>query len=150
MESFDRLIPFADVREPPADVMVLAFDARTRSRGKGVTETGEEIAWFLERGIYLRDGDCLQGPTGRLVKVSAAPEPVSRAKTKDTYLLTRAAYHLGNRHVPLQIDAAGLSYQPDHVLDDMIRSLGLTVDLEDLPFQPEDGAYHSGHHHHDD
>ena len=77
----------------------------------------------------------------------AAPRVAVRGRGQRSLALARAAYHLGNRHIPLQIDGRGLRYQHDHVLDDMVRSLGLPVHTIEAPFQPEGGAYAQGHHH---
>jgi len=82
------------------------------------------------------------------VQVLAAPERVSTVRCADPLLLARAAYHLGNRHVPLQIEAGFLRYQHDHVLDEMVRGLGLEVLIEQAPFEPEAGAYQSAPHGH--
>ena len=84
----------------------------------------------------------------QVIRVLAAPETVSTVRCADPHLLARAAYHLGNRHVPLQIDPGLLRYQHDHVLDDMLRGLGLTVETEQAPFEPEAGAYQSAPHSH--
>lgn len=130
-------------------MVILDYATRTRSRGKSCTRQGVEIAWFLERGEFLRHGDCLEDEAGRHMAICAAPEPVSRVTTDDAHLMTRVAYHLGNRHVPLQVLRTSLLYQPDHVLDDMVRGLGADVTHGDMPFQPEDGAYHGHGHHHD-
>ena len=80
--------------------------------------------------------------------VRAAQETVSTVYVTDALLLARAAYHLGNRHVLLQITADWLRYQHDHVLDDMIHQMGLDVVCEQAPFEPEAGAYSSGGHGH--
>jgi urease accessory protein len=95
----------------------------------------------------LRDGDQLRCADGSLVQVRAAAETLSGVQTDDPLLLARAAYHLGNRHVPLQIAATGLRYRHDHVLDDMVRALGLPVTTLRAPFQPDPGAYTHGHGH---
>ncbi len=97
-----------------------------------------------ERGTILREGDLLLADDGRAVRVVAAPEMVSTVSAEDPLTLMRAAYHLGNRHVPLQIGEGWLRYQHDHVLDDMVRGLGLSVRVEEAPFEPEAGAY-GGH-----
>jgi len=146
-ESCHKLIKAAEVETEPTDTLALNYGARNRSRGKGVTMSGVEVSWFLDRGVFLRDGDCLVAGDNKHYQIEAAPEPVSHATSSDRHLLTRAAYHLGNRHVPLQIGVDALTYQPDHVLDDMVSSLGLDVSRTELPFQPEDGAYHGGHRH---
>ena len=81
----------------------------------------------------------------------AADEAVSVVRCADPFMLAKACYHLGNRHVPLQIMPGELRYHHDHVLDDMLRQFGLAVDFAHLPFEPEAGAYASeshGHHHH--
>ncbi len=146
-ESCHKLVKAAEVKTAPTDKLALDYGARNRSRGKGTTSGGVEISWFLDRGVFLRHGDCLVAADDKLYQVEAAPEPVSHATSTDKHLLARAAYHLGNRHVALQIEADALTYQPDHVLDDMVSSLGLDVNQTERPFQPEDGAYHGGHRH---
>lgn len=131
----------------PADVeLVLPFQLRTKSRLRTALESGEEVGIVLNRGSVLRGGDLLLADDGRVVKVVAAPERVSSVTSSDPLALARAAYHLGNRHVALQIDKQRLTYQHDHVLDEMIRGLGLQVAIEEAPFEPEAGAY-SGHSH---
>ena len=132
-----------------ADKVSLTYEQRQKSRGRAVTEKGEEVAWFLPRAHVLADGDCLAAENGMLLKVIAAPETLSEVQSDDTLLLTKAAYHLGNRHVPLQIDGNRLSYQHDHVLDAMVTGLGLRVSCVQKPFHPESGAYHNQSHSHD-
>lgn len=122
--------------------VVLTFDERQKSRYKTATSCGRELGWFIERGVVLQDGDYLKCKTGESVRVIAATELVSEVKSYNPLLLTRAAYHLGNRHVPLQIGTGFLRYLRDHVLDDMVRGLDLEVQHEEHPFQPENGAYH--------
>jgi len=121
--------------------LTLPFELRCRSRLRARLDDGREAALFLPRGEVLRGGDLLQAEDGTAVRVVAAPEPVSTARADDPLLLTRAAYHLGNRHVALQVDQGCLRYLHDHVLDDMVRSLGLQVGIEQAPFEPEPGAY---------
>lgn len=130
-------------RAPDVD-LVLPFQLRTKSRLRTVLPSGEEVGLILERGTVLRHGDLLLAEDGRVVRVVAAPETVSTVRSDDPLTLTRASYHLGNRHVPLQIGAGWLRYQHDHVLDEMVRGLGLKVTLEEAPFEPEAGAY-GGH-----
>lgn len=122
----------------------LPFELRQRSRLRVTLSSGEEAGLFLSRGQVLRDGDCLRAENGCVVVVQAKPEPVSEVKSEDVLLLMRAAYHLGNRHVPLQVESTFLRYLHDHVLDDMVRGLGLSVTHAVSPFEPESGAYHSG------
>ncbi len=116
-------------------------------------EDGREAGVFLARGDSLKHGDLLASDDGLVVRVEAAHERLSTVASPDSHLLARACYHLGNRHVALQIEPGRLRYLHDHVLDDMVRGLGLAVTLEDAPFEPEPGAYggpaHAhGHHEH--
>lgn len=131
--------------EPDAS-LELPFQLRQKCRLRTRLVDGEEIALFLPRGTVLRDGMRLGTTTGRVVLVRAAPETVSAVASTDSHLLTRIAYHLGNRHVPLQIEPGRLAYQHDHVLDDMVEQLGASVRVEQVPFEPEAGAY-GGHSH---
>ncbi|MBX2859257.1 MAG: urease accessory protein UreE [Cellvibrionaceae bacterium] len=129
--------------------VTLTYEERKKSRYRCNTRCGKDLGWFLPRGHVLRHGEVLKAVHGELIAVVARNESVSEARTNDPLLLMRAAYHLGNRHVPLQIEAAFLRYQHDHVLDDMLTGLGLQVAHCHAPFQPENGAYHSGAHHHE-
>lgn len=130
------------------DQLVLRFDQRQKARQRARLQSGREVGIQLPRGTVLRGGDCLQGESGEIVRVVAAPEPVSIATTSDPLLLARAAYHLGNRHVHLEVRRGLLSYLRDHVLDEMIESLGLRVTYAQEPFEPEAGAYaQQGHAH---
>jgi urease accessory protein len=130
--------------------LVLPYDLRSRSRFRAQLVGGEEVGVILERGKVLRGGDLLQADDGRVVEVAAAAETVSILHSGDVQSLARAAYHLGNRHVTLQIGNGWLRYRHDHVLDDMLRGLGLTVLIEQAPFEPEAGAYHTPAHAHSD
>jgi urease accessory protein len=112
------------------------------------SEQRREVGIFLAWGSVLRDGDLLAANSGEVILVRAAPEPLSEVRTRDWHLLTRAAYHLGNRHVPLQIEPGILRYQHDHVLDEMLEQLGLPVLAVEAPFEPEAGAYSGGGHSH--
>jgi urease accessory protein len=124
-----------------AGALTLSFDERRRSRLLATLDDGREVALMLPRGTILRHGDRLRGDGGLVVEVRAAAEGLSIAATRDAHLLTRAAYHLGNRHVPLEIGADWLAYAHDHVLDDMVRGLGLDVSPRVAPFEPEAGAF---------
>jgi len=137
--------------------LTLPFELRQKSRLRTQLDSGEAIGLILPRGNILRSGDCLRAENGLVIQLIAAPEPVSTATTGDSHTLLRASYHLGNRHVPLQIAPGWLRYLQDHVLDDMLISLGLNISHESAPFEPEAGAYHHHHqssngnnHHHDD
>ena len=131
----------------PAVTVTLTYDERCKSRARLKLDDGSEAALLLERGTVLADGDLLAGDDGVIVAVKAAPETLSAVRTEDPLALARAAYHLGNRHVPLQVMPGDLRYQHDHVLDDMVAALGLKVEVVKAPFQPEGGAYGRGHEH---
>lgn len=137
-----------ELGEGTSDIrLVLNYQERQRSRYRAKTLCGLDVAWFVERGKVLADGEILVAKSGEKIAIIAAEETVSEVRSDDPLLLAKAAYHLGNRHVPLQIDAGELRYQHDHVLDDMLRGLGLTVLVTDKSFHPENGAYHnSGGH----
>lgn len=130
----------------------LTWDQRKRSRYKSETRCGQAMGWMIERGKVLNDGDCLLADDGQLIRVKAALEDVSVVLADNPWLLSRAAYHLGNRHMPLQLGEGWLRYQHDYVLDDMVRGFGLEVERLKRPFHPENGAYgnHGGHSHGDD
>lgn len=134
-----------------ADRLTLPFERRQKSRFVATLDSGRAIALSLPRGHVLRHGALLELEGGGLIQVCAAPEELSVVTSGDATELARAAYHLGNRHVPLQIRPGSLSYQHDHVLDDMLRALGLEPGFVEAPFEPEAGAYgragaHSHHH----
>ncbi len=139
--------------ESTLKILSLPIDARIKSRQKALLESGEPVGLFLERGTLLRGGDVLTNADGILVKVIAADETVSTIQCDDALMLAKVAYHLGNRHVPLQIETGFVRYQHDHVLDDMVRQLpgadtSVTVKVEQAPFEPEAGAYQQGGGHH--
>ena len=128
-------------------VVVLDFDARQKHRFLAKLEGGGELAVELPRGSVLADGDYLATGEHSGVLVRAAAEELSVARAPDALLVARVAYHLGNRHVALQIEPTGVKYRHDHVLDDMCRRLGAEVSFESAPFSPEGGAYGRGGHH---
>jgi len=128
--------------------LTLPFQMRSKSRLRTNLDTGEEVGLILERGSVLRGGDLLLADDGRVIEIVAAPETVSKVLSADPWQLARAAYHLGNRHVALQMGQGWLRYQHDHVLDEMVRGLGLAVEVEAAPFEPEGGAYGSTPHRH--
>jgi urease accessory protein len=130
----------------PGARLVLPFDARCKSRLRTRLESGEEAGLFLERGTVLRGGDRLRANDGRVVEVIAGDEALIEARCGDPLLLARAAYHLGNRHVPVQVGGGWLRFAADRVLRDMVAGLGLAVTDIVAPFEPEAGAY-SGHAH---
>ena len=126
----------------------LPFELRQKSRLRTELVSGEEAGLFLEHGSILRGGDCLRANDGRVVLVVAADEELMEAKCATPFELVRAAYHLGNRHVPVQIGEGWLRFQADEVLAQMLRGLKATVSKVSAPFEPEAGAYAGGHHHH--
>jgi urease accessory protein len=127
--------------------LTLPFDARKRSRQRVLLSDGSEAALSLARGTVLRGGDLLELEGGKLVLVKAADETVSTVFADSALMLTKVAYHLGNRHVPLQVCEEWLRYQHDHVLDDMVRGLGARVVAQIDAFEPEGGAHGGGHGH---
>jgi len=137
-----RLTGASAAATPAVLRLVLPYDLRCRSRFRAHLVTGEEVGVLLTRGQILRNGDRLLTDDGRVVEVAAATESVSTVRAADARLLARTAYHLGNRHVPLQVGDGWLRYCHDHVLDDMVRGLGAELCLEQAPFEPEAGAYH--------
>ena len=126
--------------------LILPFELRQKSRLRTSLSNGEEVGVNLDRGHILRGGDQLLADDGRVIEIVAAPENVSVAASTDPLQLARAAYHLGNRHVSVQIGQGWLRYLHDHVIDEMVRGLGLPVTQDTLPFEPEAGAY-AGHAH---
>ena len=128
--------------------LVLPFELRQKSRLRTTVEGGEEIGLFLDRGTVLRDGDCLEADDGRVVRVVGADENLLEVRCADASSLARAAYHLGNRHTPVQVGAGWLRLAVDDVLAGMLRGLGAIVTPLRAPFEPEAGAYAAGHHAH--
>ncbi|MBE9051613.1 urease accessory protein UreE [Nostocales cyanobacterium LEGE 11386] len=145
------MLTFTQRHPPNPDVVVtftlaLTAEERTRSRHRWETEDGKVVFLRLPRGTVLRDGDILQDETNdSLMRVAAKAEPVLTVLAATPLLLMRAAYHLGNRHVPVEITSSYLRLSPDSVLQTMLVQLGLEIKAEILPFQPELGAY--GHNH---
>ncbi|EER3314744.1 TPA: urease accessory protein UreE [Escherichia coli] len=138
--------------ETPAQTtasVTLPVDMRVKSRIKVTLNDGRQAGLLLPRGLLLRDGDILSNENGdEFIKVIAADEAVSVVRCADPFMLAKACWHLGNRHVPLQIMPGELRYHHDHVLDDMLCQFGLDVDFAHLPFEPEAGAYASKSHAH--
>jgi urease accessory protein len=129
--------------------LVLPFELRQKSRLRTRLASGEEMGLFLERGTVLRGGDYLKSNDGRVILVVAAAEKVLKVTCASAQELTSAAYHLGNRHVPVEVGNGWLRLGADHVLADMLHGLGAKVVEEIAPFEPEAGAYGGGHQHGD-
>jgi urease accessory protein len=138
-----------------ASTVELDWDVRQKSRFDTTDSLGRHLGVFLPRGTLLRGGDVLVVEDGSMVRVLAAPQAVLRISVCPThgspFDLTRAAYHLGNRHVPIELKPDHLKIEPDHVLADLLRAMHLIVNTVDEAFEPEGGAYsaatHAGHHH---
>jgi urease accessory protein len=129
--------------------LTLPFALRRKSRLLARLDDGEEAGLFLPRGSVLRDGDRLVAVDGRIVVVRAAVEDLHRARPGAHCTLGRIAYHLGNRHIPVEIRVDAVLLERDRVLRDMLAQLGADVDEIRAPFDPEPGAYGGGHRHGD-
>lgn len=157
MLTINKLIPQGRGLAPAllkrAATMELDWDVRQKSRFEATDSVGRQLGVFLPRGTVVRGGDVLVAEDGSLVTVSAAPQPVLRITPGSShgtaFDLTRAAYHLGNRHVPIELQPDHLKIEPDHVLADMLRAMHLTVLAVNESFEPENGAYDTGGHAHD-
>jgi urease accessory protein len=127
----------------------LDWDTRQKSRFDATDSSGRQLGVFLPRGTVVRGGDVLVAEDGSLLAVRAAPQPVLEVRTcaehGSPFDLLRAAYHLGNRHVQLELQPDRLLLEPDHVLAAMLRQMHLIVRETQSPFEPEAGAYAQGH-----
>ena len=156
MLTVNKLIPqgqgLASALLKRAGTVELDWDVRQKSRFDATDSVGRSLGVFLPRGTVVRGGDVLVAEDGSLVRVLAAPEQVLRithCQAHGTpYDLIRAAYHLGNRHVPIELKPDHLQIEPDHVLADMLRAMHLIVQAVEQPFEPESGAYATGGHGH--
>ena len=141
-----------------APTVSLDWDVRQKSRFQVEDSSGRVLSVFLQRGHVVRGGDVLVADDGSLVRIEAAPQALLRITTcpqhGTPFDLIRAAYHLGNRHVPIELKPDHLQIEPDAVLADMLRSMHLIVNKVDAAFEPEGGAYGAHHggsgHSHDD
>lgn len=151
MLRIDKKLPdkhgLANVMLRRAALLTLPYEQRCRSRLAVRLDDGREAAIFLPRGTVLRDGSVLVATDGNLVRVVAADQPVMRVTSADRMTLMRAAYHLGNRHTPVQVGADWLQLEVDPVLRDMLLRLGVQVEEVQAAFDPENGAYGGGHRH---
>lgn len=134
-------------KTPATLEMAFTFEQRERSRLRFVLPNGREAAFHIERGSPLVEGDRLGTAEGLVLAIQAEPESLMEVRTEDPLMLTQAAYHLGNRHVRLQVGRYWLRLPPDEVLRDMLVRLGVEVFDITAPYQPEAGAYGGGHHH---
>ncbi len=156
MLTIRKLIPrgqgLAAVLLKRAATVALDWDVRQKSRFDATDSTGRVLGVFLPRGTTVRGGDVLVAEDGSLIRVQAAPQPVLEVRAcsqhGSPFDLLRAAYHLGNRHVPLELQPDHLKLEPDHVLADMLRQMHLIVTETQAGFEPEGGAYGQGGHSH--
>lgn len=156
MLTANKLMPqgrgLAPVLVKRAATLELDWDVRQKSRFDTTDSQGRRIGVFLPRGTAVRGGDILVVEDGSLVRVIAAPQTVLRithcTAHGTPFDLVRAAYHLGNRHVPIELRPDHLQIEPDHVLADMLRAMHLIVTAQQAPFEPEGGAYAAGGHGH--
>ena len=155
MLTINKLLPqgqgLSAVLRKRAATIELDWDVRQKSRFDGTDNTGRQLGVFLPRGTVVRGGDVLVAEDGSLITVQAAPQPVlvvtPCSEHGSAFDLVRAAYHLGNRHVQLQLAPDRLLLEPDHVLADMLRAMHLTVTETQAAFEPEGGAYSAGGRH---
>ena len=155
MITVNKLVPagrgLAPVLLKRASTVSLDWDTRQKSRFEASDSLGRRLGVFLPRGSVVRGGDVLVAEDGSLVRVDAAPQAVMLVRTcphhGSAFDLTRAAYHLGNRHVQIELQPDHLKIEPDHVLGEMLERMHLIVTQEQAAFEPEAGAYAGGHGH---
>lgn len=131
-------------QQAKADILcdcALTLEQRVKARQKIILSNGDDAGLYIQRGSVLRDGDLIQAKSGEIICIRAANESVSTVIFSDPLSMAKASYHLGNRHVALQINALMLRYQHDHVLDEMLHGMGIKTQHEMAPFEPEAGAY---------
>jgi len=132
---------------PAQERLVLPFALRQKSRLRARLASGEEVALMLPRGEVLRGGEHVRASDGRAIEVVAEEEDLLHVECSGPVELAKAAYHLGNRHVPVELGKGYLRLAPDHVLEEMLKRLGASVRPVRAPFEPEAGAYGGGHRH---
>ena len=155
MITINKLMPagrgLAPVLLRRASSVCLDWDTRQKSRFEATDSQGRTLGVFLPRGSVVRGGDVLVAEDGSLVRVEAAAQPVMVVRPcphhGSPFDLTRAAYHLGNRHVQIELQPDHLKIEPDHVLAEMLQRMHLNVTQEQASFEPEAGAYAGGHGH---
>jgi urease accessory protein len=156
MLTVNKLLPqgqgLANVLLKRAATVELDWDVRQKSRFDATDSQGRHLGVFLPRGTLVRGGDVLVAEDGSMVRVTAAPQAVlvitPCTAHGSSFDLVRAAYHLGNRHVQIELKPDHLKIEPDHVLADMLRAMHLTVKEAHAAFEPEGGAYAAGGHSH--
>jgi urease accessory protein len=140
-------------KEHAAGTLTLDFDARHRRRIRLTADKGEDVLLDLPKAIAMAHGDGLQLEDGRWLMIQAAAEHIVEIRHKDPNQLVRLAWHLGNRHLPTEIQDQFLRIRPDHVIEHMLCGFGAELTKVHVPFQPEGGAYgggHGDHHSHND
>ncbi|HEN9522951.1 TPA: urease accessory protein UreE [Acinetobacter baumannii] len=130
------------------ETVELTFDTRQKSRFRAALASGVDIGADLPRTGILRSGSYIVTQEGDVLRVDAKPERLMKVTAQTEFDLLKAAYHLGNRHVPLMLTPTALYFEPDHVLAEMVEGLGLAVTETDHPFEPESGAYAQHSHDH--
>lgn len=145
-----EVVAKGDWKGEAADSVVLEFDDRHRRRITLNTVGGLEFLLDLKEAVALRTGDAVKLEDGRLVEVIGAPEPLSEISAESTDHLLQLAWHLGNRHLPVQIVRSRLRIRRDHVIEEMVTGLGGKVRPIEAAFDPEGGAYLQAQHHHHD
>jgi urease accessory protein len=150
-EVYERL---GHSHETVEDYLILNHDIREKGRFKTISKNGIEVRVFLERGKTLLIGECLKTECGKIIGIRGAEEELIKATCDDWNLFSKACYHLGNRHVKIQVGERWLFIKPDYVLEEMLELLGLSLEKVTAIFSPESGAYsnghgsgHDGHHH---
>lgn len=145
MRRFGRVLAGSDEASLPK--LTLPYDLRRKTRQLARLDDGEEIGLLLAPGTILKDGDILESTEGDRVRIAAAAEPVLFVTASDSEKLTRAAYHLGNRHIPVEIGTGFLRLEADPVLKEMLQQLDVSMEERKEAFNPESGAYGGGHRH---
>ena len=128
----------------------LPFESRQKSRLHTKLVSGEEVGLMLPRGEILRGGDLVTASDGRVIEIISQKEKILHIEADSPQALAKVAYHLGNRHVPVQVGENFLRIAEDHVLEEMAGKLGAKVSHLEAPFEPEAGAYAGGHHQHEE
>lgn len=148
MHTSRVLLPHGTWTGHATDQVLIDFDRRHRRRVTLVTESGAKLLLDLTQAVRLRDGDGLQTEDGRIIRVVAKPEPLLEIHAHSPAELVRIAWHLGNRHLPVQLLDDCIRIRADHVIAEMVQGLGGHAEALEAAFDPEGGAYAGGHHQH--